>query len=253
MAVRPPTLAREEGSRFDAELIARVRWALGRYREFGELAERLEHLPFDRLEEVCDAILETCPERAGAGEPMSEVGERAVTCLLLDRLEVGAPAAGEVVLASLVERTARALGMIDPYLVAARALTEVGQPDRARVVLEWLEAAVVQMEPRDEVLVAAELARVGDVGRAEALYRRVLEYRWLSGTARPEAVVALARLLEATGREGEARALVRREQARQREAQRTGTVVRDAPKVGRNDPCPCGSGKKAKKCCGATD
>jgi SEC-C motif-containing protein len=24
----------------------------------------------------------------------------------------------------------------------------------------------------------------------------------------------------------------------------------EAPKVGRNDPCPCGSGKKYKKCCG---
>lgn len=28
-------------------------------------------------------------------------------------------------------------------------------------------------------------------------------------------------------------------------------VVRSAPKVGRNDPCPCGSGKRYKKCCGA--
>ena len=28
------------------------------------------------------------------------------------------------------------------------------------------------------------------------------------------------------------------------------TVRREAPKVGRNDPCPCGSGKKYKKCCG---
>jgi len=27
-------------------------------------------------------------------------------------------------------------------------------------------------------------------------------------------------------------------------------VVRDEPKTGRNDPCPCGSGKKYKKCCG---
>jgi len=27
---------------------------------------------------------------------------------------------------------------------------------------------------------------------------------------------------------------------------------RNAPKVGRNDPCPCGSGKKYKKCCGGT-
>jgi preprotein translocase subunit SecA len=29
------------------------------------------------------------------------------------------------------------------------------------------------------------------------------------------------------------------------------TVRREEPKVGRNDPCPCGSGKKYKKCHGA--
>lgn len=28
-------------------------------------------------------------------------------------------------------------------------------------------------------------------------------------------------------------------------------VVRDGPKIGRNEPCPCGSGKEVKKCCGA--
>ena len=28
------------------------------------------------------------------------------------------------------------------------------------------------------------------------------------------------------------------------------TVVRTTPKIGRNDPCPCGSGKKYKNCCG---
>ena len=28
-------------------------------------------------------------------------------------------------------------------------------------------------------------------------------------------------------------------------------VKRAEPKVGRNDPCHCGSGKKYKKCCGA--
>jgi hypothetical protein len=27
------------------------------------------------------------------------------------------------------------------------------------------------------------------------------------------------------------------------------TVVREERKIGRNDPCPCGSGKKYKKCC----
>src|SRR2546422_7870371 len=27
-------------------------------------------------------------------------------------------------------------------------------------------------------------------------------------------------------------------------------IKRDTPKVGRNEPCPCGSGKKYKNCCG---
>ena len=30
------------------------------------------------------------------------------------------------------------------------------------------------------------------------------------------------------------------------------TIQREAPKIGRNDPCTCGSGKKYKKCCGST-
>lgn len=30
-----------------------------------------------------------------------------------------------------------------------------------------------------------------------------------------------------------------------------GPLTRSAPKIGRNDPCSCGSGKKFKKCCGA--
>jgi SEC-C motif-containing protein len=29
-------------------------------------------------------------------------------------------------------------------------------------------------------------------------------------------------------------------------------VVRTEPKIGRNDPCPCGSSRKFKKCCGST-
>ena len=48
------------------------------------------------------------------------------------------------------------------------------------------------------------------------------------------------------------------QQPRQQQPPRVGgddatpkTVRRDEPKVGRNDPCPCGSGKKYKKCHGA--
>ncbi len=46
------------------------------------------------------------------------------------------------------------------------------------------------------------------------------------------------------------------QQAAQNSAMKSGrqgqsvTVTRSVPKVGRNDPCPCGSGKKYKNCCG---
>ncbi|MGH7107076.1 MAG: UPF0149 family protein [Acetobacteraceae bacterium] len=38
-----------------------------------------------------------------------------------------------------------------------------------------------------------------------------------------------------------------------RAAARPEPYERAAPKVGRNEPCPCGSGKKYKRCCGAPD
>ena len=43
-----------------------------------------------------------------------------------------------------------------------------------------------------------------------------------------------------------------RKNKEQRTLENGGKVVpfkRDSPKVGRNEPCPCGSGKKYKKCC----
>ena len=33
------------------------------------------------------------------------------------------------------------------------------------------------------------------------------------------------------------------------EQKKSGTFVRESGKIGRNEPCPCGSGKKYKKCC----
>lgn len=35
------------------------------------------------------------------------------------------------------------------------------------------------------------------------------------------------------------------------ESQDKQPMTREEDKIGRNDPCPCGSGKKYKKCCGA--
>ena len=52
--------------------------------------------------------------------------------------------------------------------------------------------------------------------------------------ATPSAFAARAERAEAHGGEGAA----------------VQTIKREGPKVGRNDPCPCGSGKKYKKCHG---
>ncbi|MCL2646678.1 MAG: SEC-C metal-binding domain-containing protein [Phycisphaerales bacterium] len=47
---------------------------------------------------------------------------------------------------------------------------------------------------------------------------------------------------------------LRAEQAQQEntppEETKIATIINESPKVGRNDPCPCGSGKKYKQCCG---
>ncbi len=40
------------------------------------------------------------------------------------------------------------------------------------------------------------------------------------------------------------------EQIKQKPSALTPQISKPSPKVGRNDPCPCGSGKKYKKCCG---
>jgi len=63
--------------------------------------------------------------------------------------------------------------------------------------------------------------------------------------------------LSAFGQEQQARAGQARAQQKQQASMEKALEksvrqpqVRDQPKVGRNDPCPCGSGKKYKKCCG---
>jgi len=53
-----------------------------------------------------------------------------------------------------------------------------------------------------------------------------------------------AAVAEVGGREGGGRG------TRRRAPEPIAPFERDQPKVGRNDPCPCGSGKKYKKCCG---
>jgi preprotein translocase subunit SecA len=70
----------------------------------------------------------------------------------------------------------------------------------------------------------------------------------------PDLVAAFLGDLEDAGRLADGRSLAAQVRAsasgfRDRAAGRAPDLTRKAPKVGRNDPCPCGSGKKYKQCC----
>jgi tetratricopeptide (TPR) repeat protein len=126
---------------------------------------------------------------------------------------------------------------------------------------------------------------LGDAAAAEAAYRHALEMTPADEPSfdRDGAVERLICILDETGRAQEADALIASEKTRAvalgtvgdssggedaelSEAMDTppspeyvpspsavspGTMVRRGPKVGRNDLCPCGSGKKFKRCCGS--
>jgi len=126
---------------------------------------------------------------------------------------------------------------------------------------------------------------LGDAAAAEASYRHALERTPAAGSSydRDGAVERLICILDETGRSEEADALIASEKTRAAawetggdssegegaepsqdtdttpspeyapspSAVSPGTMVRRGPKVGRNDPCPCGSGKKFKRCCGS--
>jgi preprotein translocase subunit SecA len=97
-----------------------------------------------------------------------------------------------------------------------------------QVMLERVKAEVVQRLARIRIQSEAEVAALEEQQRRDA-ERRALEFQHaetagLGGAAVAEPGVAAA--------------------------EPVAQVVRDQPKVGRNDPCPCGSGKKFKQCHG---
>jgi preprotein translocase subunit SecA len=72
-----------------------------------------------------------------------------------------------------------------------------------------------------------------------------------NGSRRPRNVSTSVDELEESFQRKKKRELEQARMAGSSEAQTVQQVVRGTAKVGRNDPCPCGSGKKYKKCCGA--
>jgi uncharacterized protein YchJ len=87
---------------------------------------------------------------------------------------------------------------------------------------------------------------LGDLPAAEAYFRRSL-VEAKTATDRMQALVRIAGCLIEQGRNAEANEIMR--QSRKLDGELDAHA--NPPAVGRNEPCPCGSGKKYKKCHGA--
>jgi tetratricopeptide (TPR) repeat protein len=136
----------------------------------------------------------------------------------------------------------------------------LGRPETAALHYR----AAVQADPANVEACAslADLAReAGDRTEARRMLQRVLELAPNSTLARQDREEYMQFALEELAElDGPARSTARRtELAFATGPQRRGSAgppsspqqsVRHAGKVGRNEPCPCGSGKKYKKCCG---
>lgn len=141
---------------------------------------------------------------------------------------------------------------------AATILARAGRADQARSRLganlaRWAD------DPRVHIQAGEALTAMGQADDAQARYRDAV--RIAEGRGDPEEVdtayhYLIEFLADRPGLATEVEAV--REQLRGWQ-ERTGWIsaravlapLRPGPKVGRNQPCPCGSGRKFKRCCGA--
>ena len=160
-------------------------------------------------------------------------------------------------------------GLVDQAVRVGDALAEVDQDNRAMfandVAVILAEAgrgqqALARVEQNlrgfpDDLWTQIHAGDVhlalSDHARAEQAFRDALMKARARGDASgiADANDRLVRLLaEQPGREQEANAAAQEMQRASRAAYGGSRV---AVKIGRNDPCPCGSGRKYKRCCGA--
>jgi SEC-C motif/Plasmid pRiA4b ORF-3-like protein len=201
-----------------------------------------------RIAAAASALLAVCPTAPHLSELGWSEGVRLDSWLGDAIRSVAAHGDPEAAL-RIAERFASMIRMRQPWLQAAQAFAQAGRVGPARRALEAAENADVPFHQSIRLAMAEVRLAIGDAGAAEADLRRLSLCRWPSPRVRPLAVAALAQLLERTERRAEAEALVASERTRVEAL--AGVIRRTEPRVGRNDPCPCGSGKKSKKCCAA--
>ncbi len=170
----------------------------------------------------------------------------------LTELPMALAAGGLVDEAVAVGDAYAALDATDREMLArdvAVILAEAGRADEALMRVGALEPD----DPWTQITAGDVHAALGDALEAERAFRKALALTRRPDGSPYDAAIALERLGAALtrqpGREGEARELTREARRIERSAFSGSRIV--AAKVGRNDPCPCGSGRKHKRCCGA--
>jgi hypothetical protein len=157
-----------------------------------------------------------------------------------------------------LELSERGGALFAPLIFAAdraQILARAGRPAEARVLTRRVVTEVLEhKEDRWALIQASEVLReIGDSVEAEAILRTVLETSQDDPMMNDDARDALAAMLDQQGRGDEAELLRSASVESANEEYARENARRDAAiaDVGRNDPCPCGSEKKFKKCCGA--
>jgi len=141
----------------------------------------------------------------------------------------------------------------------ARSIEGVRSEELRRVVETFLDACYEGVGKAPKLIDGEDVHAVvghlmpGQFARGEALAERVPEViaaylDHLEATQVVPQAFEVRRALDATA--GEFLEAVQSGSAAHHAAPRSDPFVHGAPKVGRNDPCSCGSGKKYKKCHG---
>jgi len=146
---------------------------------------------------------------------------------------------------------ARALEFIDPETVngdVAVILARAGQREAALAQVER-NLATARDAALAEACAGDAHRALGDGPAAEAYYRASLAAA-KTWTERLHALLRLVTCLTDAGRDAEASELLKDAQRLRGEPKPAAEPASSLSAVGRNDPCPCGSGKKYKKCHG---
>ncbi len=236
---------------FSEQLVYRVRDVLKQWNEFEYCGP--SSVPLAQSEgwvAVAEEVVEACPTGSRFDQLNAQVDDE-VGYWLETTLDVCEAQFGPQRSIGLLQTIAYWTDSHRYRIKLAMAFAEAGQRSEALDVLPKPDP-FSGPGPDEMKAVRAEVLMADQAyDEAEKLLRAVRQRSWLSRQARTGATEALERLLLQTDRMDEAREVVREAVSRRDrawEAER-GTFRRTSSKVGRNDPCPCGSGKKYKKCC----